>query len=808
MRPLLLFILSFASLLANSQDHTRVKIWLDPITEGLLQTHGVEMDHGVRKPGVFLINDFDEATLAWMDEAGVKYDVLIDDVTAFYRSRVEEVDAARGGRSTCFEGGGDTVAVPDNFITGSMGGFYTYEEYLAQLDSMHTLYPNLITSRDSIDTFLTHEGRPIYWVKISDNASVNENEPEVLYTAIHHAREPQSLTQLIFYMWYLLENYGTNDEVTGLVDEVEMYLVPMLNPDGYKENQTAEPNGGGLWRKNKRNNGDGTFGVDLNRNYGYEWAHDNNGSSPNTNSQTYRGPSAFSEPETKAIKWFCEEHAFGIALNYHSYGNYLIYPWGFNDQFTPDSSTFIAFATEMTKFNNYVYGTGMETVGYAVNGDSDDWMYGEQNTKDKIISMTPEVGNQGDGFWPSPSRIEPLSQENVHPNLTMAHLVGDYASIADHSPNIIDSLNPTIPATATRLGMQFNGPYTFSLEAVSSNIASVGNSVILNSMDQLVPNAIDLQMELDPLIQQGEEVVFDLVAAFGTFETKERVTKVFGSPTVLLSNQGNMDDFLTGSLWDATDETYYSPDHSITDSPYAQYQNGQNSELIYNRIIDLREADKGLLTFKAKWFVEAGWDFVQVLASPINEENWSPLCGKYSVEGNQYQDLGQPLWDGYQSDWVDEEVDLDDYLGERIQIKFKLESDNFLTYDGFYFDDLEVVALLSDGFTQFPDTGYVDTIGTTPVDTNDSTIGVGAAAPNTSLWTPFPNPADDLILIPISSRLNAEARLYTSSGVLVRKQRISHGKIYVEGLPSGTYFLRITAESIGRSEVHNVVIFH
>ncbi len=808
MRLILAFFFSIAATLSFAQDHSRIKIWLDPITERLLQEHGMEMDHGIRKPGVFMINDIDEETLAWMDDAGIRYEVMIEDVKAFYRSRIADVQSARGGRSSCFEGQGDTVALPDNFTTGSMAGFYTYEEFLQQLDSMYTLYPDLITVRDSIDTFLTHEGRPVQWVKISDNASTSESEPQVLYTALHHAREPESMTQLIFYMWYLLENYGSDDEVTGLVDAKEMYFVPMLNPDGYVENQTEDPNGGGLWRKNKRNNGDGTYGVDLNRNYGYEWGHDNSGSSPNTSSQTYRGPSAFSEPETQAIKWFCEQHTFGIALNYHSYGNYLIYPWGYNDQFTPDSSTFIAFATEMTKYNDYVFGTGMETVGYPVNGDSDDWMYGEQNTKGKIISMTPEVGNQGDGFWPSPSRIVPLSQENVHPNLTLAHLVGDYASLTDNASNLLDSLNPVIHATATRLGMQFNAPYTFSVEAVSSNITSVGNAVVLTSMDQLVPNPIQWQVTLDPQIAQGDEVVYDMVTSFGSFEIKQRMTKIYGSPTLLLGNDGDMDDFVTGSEWGATDEEYFSPDHSITDSPYAPYQNGAYSELEYNRIIDLREADKGILSFKAKWSIEAGWDFAQVLASPVGEENWSPLCGKYSVEGNQYQDAGQPLWDGYQNDWVSEEVSLDDYLGERIKIKFKIESDNYVTYDGFYFDDLEVLALLSEDATQFPDTGYVDTIGTGPIDTADSTIGVGAVLPSSYLWTPYPNPTDNVIRMAIPGRLQVDASLYSSMGVLVRQERIQNGHIDVEGLPSGTYFLHLKCESMAHAEVHRVVIFH
>ena len=83
--------------------------------------------------------------------------------------------------------------------------------------------------------------------KISDNPNQDENEPEILYDAVHHAREPNSLSQLIFYMYYLLENYGLNDEVTYLVNETEMYFVPCINPDGYIYNQINDPNGGGMW---------------------------------------------------------------------------------------------------------------------------------------------------------------------------------------------------------------------------------------------------------------------------------------------------------------------------------------------------------------------------------------------------------------------------------------------------------------------------------------------------------------------------------------------------------------------------------
>ena len=181
-----------------------------------------------------------------------------------------------------------------------MGGFLTLNEIMLELDSMTTLFPNLISPKFIIGNNQTIEGRDVYAIKISDNPNTDETatEKEVLYTSLIHAREPASMQQLIWYMWYLLENYATNDEIKYLVNNLEMYFIPVVNPDGYEYNYTTNPNGGGMWRKNKRdNNNDGTFsesndGVDLNRNFGYKWAYDNDGSSPDQAAQTYRGTDA------------------------------------------------------------------------------------------------------------------------------------------------------------------------------------------------------------------------------------------------------------------------------------------------------------------------------------------------------------------------------------------------------------------------------------------------------------------------------------------------------------------------------------
>src|SRR5690606_40564789 len=112
-----------------------------------------------------------------------------------------------------------------------MAGYLTYQQMLDVLDDMAAKFPNLITVKAVVsDTNLTWEGRPLWYVKISDNPNTDEPEKEVLYTALHHAREPNSLSQMIFYMWYLLENYDTNPEIQYLVNNLDLYFIPCVKP--------------------------------------------------------------------------------------------------------------------------------------------------------------------------------------------------------------------------------------------------------------------------------------------------------------------------------------------------------------------------------------------------------------------------------------------------------------------------------------------------------------------------------------------------------------------------------------------------
>jgi hypothetical protein len=230
----------------SQENYSRVKVFGTDAQLRIMGDLGLAIDHGEHKKDTWFISDFSESEIAKLENHGFSYEILIQDVKAYYVQQ-NEIDRPKGDdRAACPSYGGSPYSpiTPANFQLGTMGGYYKYQEFLDELDSMKSKYPNLISQKAPIDSYTTINGNPIYWLRISDNPETDEAEKEVLYSSIHHAREPASLSQTIYFMWYMLENYGTNDEVTYLVDNTEMYFVPMINPDGYRYNELTDPNGG------------------------------------------------------------------------------------------------------------------------------------------------------------------------------------------------------------------------------------------------------------------------------------------------------------------------------------------------------------------------------------------------------------------------------------------------------------------------------------------------------------------------------------------------------------------------------------
>ncbi|GEM_PF-3529479 len=405
-------------------------------------------------------------------KTGYRYKILIDDVTKNYLERTKESRAILKTKKG---------SITSGFGLGSMGGFYTFNEVVAQLDLMRNKYPNLITAKDSIGTSL--EGRTIWAVKISDNPEVKENEPEIFYNSLIHAREPQGMMCVLYFMFHLLENYGTDPEVTYLVNNRELYFVPVINPDGYVYNEEISPEGGGMWRKNTRTINDTIYGVDLNRNFGYLWGYDDIGSSPNPESYQYRGTEPFSEPETQAVRQFCINHHFVLSNNYHSWWNKVFTPWTSPINQSSDSLIFHNLVQLATVKNSYDI---VPYEYYEQNGQVHAWMYHETSKKNKIFAVLTEVGNDTDGFWPKPERIIPLAKENLYSNLVYAWGPG----IIENPPFIKHGKISTIyykPKTDT---LRF-----IAIEQNPDNHKSKVYAQILNSKDSVVSETLLTQTD-------------------------------------------------------------------------------------------------------------------------------------------------------------------------------------------------------------------------------------------------------------------------------------------------------------------------
>jgi len=341
---LLILIFALTSLsFAAKEKVIQARIYLTPEVR-LINLLPLQLDIIRLEPGDYFEFITNAQQVEDLRQKGYIVEIIHEDLVAFYRSGLD--------------------------ITQDMGGYHTYEETGHFLDSMHNEYPAITT--DTIPIGYTWEDRSIWALKISDNPETDEDEPEILYTGLHHAREPMSIEVLLYYIDYLLSNYGTDPEATDLVDNTEMWFVVILNPDGYEYNRAHDPGGGGMWRKNRRDNGDGTFGVDLNRNYGYMWGYDDIGSSPSTGSETYRGPAAFSEPEIQVIRDFVLDHDFITCINYHSVAEMFLLPWGYTYAQPADYLVDEVFGDSATYYTGYWSGPGWEGL-YPTNGESDDW---------------------------------------------------------------------------------------------------------------------------------------------------------------------------------------------------------------------------------------------------------------------------------------------------------------------------------------------------------------------------------------------------------------------------------------------------
>jgi carboxypeptidase T len=255
------------------------------------------------------------------------------------------------------------------------------------------------------------ENRPIWALRIGERRGGTR---KVCFLGCHHAREWLAVEVPYRLAAYLLEHASQNP-VRQWLSQGEIWVAPMVNPDGHEFTRTENR----LWRKNRRRNPNGSVGVDPNRNYGYMWGTLNiNTSSHVPSDDTYVGPHAFSEPETRAIRDLIARELFRGIITYHSYSQLILYPWGYTSRPVTnpvDRDNLLTLAERMQKLIRDVHGTTyipqQSSQLYPTAGDTTDWTYGEYQIPSFTIELRPRTQAEG-GFILPPEQIQPTWEEN------------------------------------------------------------------------------------------------------------------------------------------------------------------------------------------------------------------------------------------------------------------------------------------------------------------------------------------------------------------------------------------------------------
>ncbi|MEV6691021.1 M14 family zinc carboxypeptidase [Micromonospora sp. NPDC051196] len=294
--------------------------------------------------------------------------------------------------------------------------YHDYAEMTAVVNQVVADHPS-IARKISIGT--SYEGRDLMAVKISDNVATDENEPEILFNSQQHAREHLTVEMAIYLLNLFTDSYGSDSRITNLVNNREIWIVPSVNPDGSEYDIATGSYRS--WRKNRQpNSGSSAVGTDLNRNWSYNWGCCG-GSSGSTSSDTYRGPSAFSAPETQALRNFVNSRVVGgvqqikANIDFHTYSQLVLWPYGYTTSNTATGmnadqyNTFATIGQQMAATNGFTPQQSSDL--YITDGSSIDWMWATHGIWAYTFELYPGSASGG-GFYPPDEVIPAQTSRN------------------------------------------------------------------------------------------------------------------------------------------------------------------------------------------------------------------------------------------------------------------------------------------------------------------------------------------------------------------------------------------------------------
>ncbi|MBM4157567.1 MAG: T9SS type A sorting domain-containing protein [Ignavibacteria bacterium] len=771
-----LFLLSFGFIGEKNSpgNYSRVKIYLNSENDLLiLQNNGITVDEywGSIKTGIEI--EINKEEVQRLKYTGLRYEILIPDLDEYYLNRPAPTETELLASKIIMAKDGIK-----GYTLGTMGGYHKYTEIISVLDTLRLLYPNLITAKQIIGS--SQESRTIYAVKISDNPDVDESafEPAVHFDGLHHAREPMSMEVQLYFMWYLLENYSTNLEVQNLVDNREIFFVPIVNPDGYVYNQTNNPNGGGSWRKNRRNSGS-CFGVDLNRNYSYGWGV-GSGSSSDPCSDTYRGPSAFSEPEAQAVRDFILAKHPKIAMSLHSAAGYNLNPYSYCDTVVC-FDVYQDFSSEFGETNQFLYGNVMEMLSYYSAGTTRDYMH-----VNGTFGWTSEM--EGSSFWPSSSQIIPMCSRFLPTMKLVTYFGGGYAKMQNFSvegkgwASKGDTLQLYLALRNKGLGLSSKN-VVVELTSTFSGLTPLVSTVDYDSIQTrqmkvntgnpfkfIVPATANIADNMKFIASVKQE---NAVVSQDTFYiTVGKIDTLFADDAE--NGMGNWTTTSNKLLWDTSYVSSWTGSKSFADSRYGNSKNSTQSYFNLTPSFNLAGKINPRLEYAVKFATETGYDYVRIQISTNNGSTWTSIASRYTTTFSS-----QPSYIGVKY-WVYDQINLSPYIGQTIKLRFYLYTDAGTPGDGIYIDNFRIVE-------------YKDTL------TNIS--NTGSTVPQTySLYQNYPNPFNPITTIKFDLPKNTfiTLRIYDILGRNIKtlvNEHLNAGSYSLDfdasGLASGSYFYRI-----------------
>jgi hypothetical protein len=365
-------------------------------------------------------------------------------------------------------------------------------DYNARMDQMVAEHPDL-ASPISIGTSI--EGRDIRGLRITGSGGSSVAKKTVVFHGLIHAREWIAGMTTMYAADNLLDEYATDMRVQNVLDNVEFLVIPVLNPDGYQYSRTP---GNRFWRKNRRDNGNGTFGVDLNRNFDFNWGPGFGGSSGNSDSDVYRGVAPFSEPESQALRdLFLDNQQIVSHIDFHSYGQIIAGPWGYTLDNPPlvdildRQAGIMAASVQSVHGEQYLWGDDTNVLGIA-NGITNDWAYGDQGVFSYTVELRPK--SFFPGFDLPPAEILPTAEE-IFPSVldlgefTMQLAAGDFNFDDQWTCADADALVDVIVHGSDRSEFDMDGDGKFSPADLDEWLAQAGARNLTSQNPYLVGDA-------------------------------------------------------------------------------------------------------------------------------------------------------------------------------------------------------------------------------------------------------------------------------------------------------------------------------